>query len=85
MLESASVMFAFETIEFGIIGLWDDKIKSGHFPPNVIGFGINIISFACNLRNLIIYFLYSALSRSMEVVGLILLNNVHHECENPAS
>ena len=33
----------------------DDKIKSGHFPPNFFGFGINIMSFAYNWRNIIIY------------------------------
>ena len=33
-----------------------DKIKSGHFPPNVFRFGINIVSFACNWQNLIICF-----------------------------
>ena len=31
-------------LNFSALSIIDDKIKSGHFPPNVFGFGINIIS-----------------------------------------
>ena len=33
-------------LNFSALSITDDKIKSGHFPPNVFGFCINIISFA---------------------------------------